>query len=237
MLNYLCIRCCISNISTWYIITNSCFCVFLVCLFPRAGVSPGLPWAVHGSSSFFWQSKWLLSVAVVTHLPFSLGGKGKKEVKGTRELKWEFWERGGVTAICCVWGKEKNVCVLNWQDVVPLDCLLLMSLAGGNPSIPDDCSPLVTYFFSCRFYYIDFVWTLSNIFCFIWGQEGVVKKMEPNSCQMHSKRTRGGCHSCSKGISSHLREGWVEELPREALESLSWMVFKMQLDKTPSNLI
>lgn len=25
----------------------------------------------------------------------------------------------------------------NWQGVVPLDCLLLVSLADGNPSIPD----------------------------------------------------------------------------------------------------
>lgn len=237
MLNYLCIRCGIFNIGTWSIITNSYFCVFLVCLFPRTSVSPGLHWAVHGSSSFCWWSEWLLPVAVVTHLPFSLGGKGKKEVKGTRELKCVFWERGGVTAICCVWGKGKNVCVLkrcwcNWQDVVPLDCLLLMSLAGGNPSIPDNCSPLLTY--SSHAFFITlilFVYFLISSVSF-WGQGWGMKKMEPNSCQMTSKRTRSSCHSCSKGISSHLREGWVEEMPREAVESPPWVIFKMWLDKT-----
>lgn len=51
--------------------------------------------------------------------------------------------------------------------------------------------------------------------------------MEPNSCQMYSQRTRGTCHSCSKGISSHHREGGVEEVPREAVESPSWVIFKM----------
>lgn len=175
MLNYLCIRCGISNINTWYKMTHG-WLLCLSCL--PLSKSWCVSWLTLSSTwiQLFLLAKWLLPVAVVTHLPFSLGGKGKREVKGTRELKWEFWERGGVTAICCVWGKEKNVCVLNWQDVVPLDCLLLMSLAGGNPSIPDDCSPLVTYFFSCCFHYIDFVWILSNIFCFLLGPRGVCEE-------------------------------------------------------------
>lgn len=42
----------------------------------------------------------------------------------------------------------------NWQDMVPLDCLLLVSLAEGNPSIPDNYGPLVT---SCAVFITDFV--------------------------------------------------------------------------------
>lgn len=166
--------------------------------YPEQYMDPALSSGIHGDCH---QSQWL-------HIsPFPYERKERKRWKVRGNLYGNFGKEEELQQFVVCEAKGK-MCVslkdagYNQQDVLPLDCLLRMSLADGNYSIPDNCSPLVLFsliLFEC--FLISFV--------SFWGRGGVVKKMEPNSCQMHSKRTRGSCHSCSKGISCHLRQGWV----------------------------
>lgn len=119
MLNCLCIRCGKSNNNTWLNNHEKLLfkrIVFLVCLFERTGVSPWSLWATHGSNC--------LSTGSQTKVAME---RQRSRAKGN--FLWRYWEKGGVTTICCVRDKGKNWCVFEsmWVVISKVRCHWLVS--------------------------------------------------------------------------------------------------------------